>query len=411
MIATAYQSRLDRIPDDDEPEIGTLRHYEAEMRKVHGRAPSLGEIVAAAFEASTCHDDLRRNQICGALERTMSGMSGSAGGFLIPVGMAEDVFDRARQTDGPWRRCRWWPVRTREWFWPVATEQSRAQDQRYGGVASQWGMGEITPVPVADAKLDCVKFVANRLIVRTLVSRDIWSDAESLHRWLAYVAVAEFRNAIEEAMILGPGTAMNTIVCPQGVINAPSTVAVAKDSGQTAGTVSVGNLMAQWAAIAPGNKQTACWHANNATIAAIDKLCGSGQFPPNLYFPRGYMGNQHATIFGADLIPSEYCPNLGQKGDVICVDWNDYILTYLKMDPANSPLSFAVDVPADSGHRGLVGMPPDSTEMRLSEDKYFDQDILACNFKYRGDGRFTWTGTSKDAQGNVIGPAAVVAAR
>jgi HK97 family phage major capsid protein len=338
-------------------------------------------------------------------------MSGVAGGFLLPVAQAEDVFDRARQVDGPWRRCRWWPVRTREFKWPVATEQSRAQDQRYGGFASQWGSSEVVAVPVSDTKLDLLTFVANRLVVRTIVSRDIWADAESLHRWLVYVATAEFRNAIEQAMILGPGTALNTAICPQGVINAASTVVVAKDSGQTTGTLSVGNLTAIWGAIAPGNKQTACWHANNQTIAAIDKLMGSGQFPPNLYFPRGYMGNQYATIYGADLIPSEYCPPLGQQGDCICVDWNDYILTYLKMDRANSPLSFAVDVPMDSGHRGLIGMPPDSVELRASDEKYFDQDLLACNFKFRGDGKFIWSGTGKDAVGNVIGPAAVVQSR
>jgi HK97 family phage major capsid protein len=391
--------------DGDDTGPATTRAYRAEMRRQFGRAPSLGELVGSMCEAVTVPDDIRRRTVLEGLQRTMVGYSGAAGGFSLPVGMADDIWDRARQTDGPWARCHWWPVPTRLYWFPVVQEVSRAAGSRWGGFASTWGLPEINMPAQTDGQIAQIEFVANRLLAYSTVSRDLWEDAEKLQRWLSYVAIAEFRYAIESAMILGvkPGD-----VGPQGVINAPSTVSVARASG---GAIASKDIDLLWAAIAPGDSESPnmVFHANKQTIELIDQLAISGAYPEGLYMRAGTSPwTPHATLKGKPLIPSVFCPAVGTAGDLIAVNWGAYVMTYRQRNPQDTTLSFQIDLPQDVGHMGLVGMPADSVEQRVSSHRYFDQDMLALAFKWRGDGRFLWNTTSKDANGNAIGPAAVI---
>ena len=43
--------------------------------------------------------------------------------------------------------------------------------------------------------------------------------------------------------------------------------------------------------------------------------------------------------------------------------------------------------------RGLIGLPPDSTEVHYGGEFLYGSDQLAFSFKWRGDGRFLWAGT------------------
>src|SRR5689334_21392069 len=116
-------------------------------------------------------------------------------------------------------------------------------------------------------------------------------------------------------MINGPSAAVGSLACPQGVIGAPSTVVVSKGS-TSAGSISAANIDLQWSAIAAGNRQNAVWHANVATIDAIDQLAVSGQWPESTYLAAGISPHwEWATIKGRPLIPSPYCPNIGSPGD------------------------------------------------------------------------------------------------
>ena len=90
VAAMQHRSLLDPIPgrgrvgmtrdmvgdDDDETSPrALLRHYQAEMRREHGRVPTLGEIVAAGWAARSCFDMGKDRQILETLHRTMSGRS------------------------------------------------------------------------------------------------------------------------------------------------------------------------------------------------------------------------------------------------------------------------------------------------------------------------------------------------
>jgi hypothetical protein len=219
-------------------------------------------------------------------------------------------------------------------------------------------------------------------------------------------------------MINGSGTAVGSGPCPQGAINSPCTVTVSKGS-TSASSISAANIDLQWSAIAAGNKRNAVWHCNDDTADQLDQLAVSGQWSETIYIAAGRYGNEFALIKGRPLIPSECCPVIGSPGDLICVDWTDYVLTYVVPKPTNnplavedsSPLSFNVTVPDDQYHSGMVGLPPDAVESRVSDQKYFDTDSLGYAWKIRADGHFLWNSTMTNINGAVVGPCAVIAQR
>lgn len=375
-----------------------------------GDGLSLGEVVCVAASSLTNFDRNVKNEGLALLQRTGVGYSGPSYGFTLPTSIATSIVDKARQTDGPWKRCQWWRSTTREKNVPAVNEISRQTGSRWGGLEATWGLSETLMPGSSQSALGLVNFYMKRLLIFTgPLSRDLWADTELMGPWLEYTAISEMRASIELAMILGASGAGPS--APEGVIESPATAVIAKDGGQSSGTISATNITGMWGALGSAGEQSACWHANKQTIKAIDNLAASGQFPPQLYFPRGYLGNQYATIFGADLIPSDFCPNIGAPGDLLLVDWSQYAICYYQPKPTDSVLGFTFGVPSDVNHQGVFGMPEGAVEQRMSEDFYFTTDSLAFAFKFRGDGRLFWLGPSLDFQGNSIYPAAVIAKR
>src|SRR5262249_8237377 len=149
-----------------------------------------------------------------------------------------------------------------------------------------------------------------------------------LERWLNVMALGEIRSHIDYAIVNG------VLAGPVGILNEQSTVTVAKDSGQTNGTITATNITGLWSAMYAGSKENAVWLANDDVIQAIDNLATSGQWPALNWVPAGQFGNRFATIKGRPLIPCEACPAIGNPGDLICWDPTDTIFTYLKA-PSN----------------------------------------------------------------------------
>jgi HK97 family phage major capsid protein len=410
------------------------------------QGPSLTEIVGAVIEQATGFDTGRRNALVRALThagvpaqqtdgvvdhflpasltrsilpatfpttraqpdeftRTGTTFNGTDLGFTVKPGFADDVADRQRTTFGPSNLVQWWDVDTRMYSFPTVQETSRITGQRWGGMTSTWGLGELNLPPQVDGKVAMCDFVNQRLLILTTLSRDLWEDAKKLERWLNYVALAEIRFNIEAAILMGI-TGCNR---PMSVVNSPCTVTITPESGQTAGTIEAVNLDKMWGAIAPGSKRNACWFASGSAMKAIDQLAVSGQWPEINYIPAGRYGNAYPTIKGKPLLYSECLPVIGTPGDIICADLSDYVFTYMKA-PAGG-ISISVDVSPGFGRTGMVGLPERALERRASADVLFSTDQIALIFKFRGDGRFLWNSQVTLLNGDIVGPAAIIGQR
>ncbi len=416
-------------------------------RTLDQEGPTLAELIGATIALRTEFDSGKRAAIAGTLTKFTGGSSGGNGdgytvppaiarsmlpdtrdlssptitrtgvgyqssgpggyGFALEAGFSSFVADRARTTVGPCDFFNWWPVKTREFRIPAVSEASLADGSRFGGFTGTWVGNADTTVPAAvDGKLSQAVFWQERLLIATQISRDIWSDSVSLAQWLSYAATAEIRNKLEIAVLNGNNLGI------QGVINEKCTVVTPKGATSSA-QISAINIDAMWASLAEGNSENAVWHCNKNTLNVIDQLAVSGQFPEGLYRRPGEspMGIPWATIKGKPIIPMPWCATVGTIGDIILVDWSDYVFTYLQMNPAASALSFSIDIPRDDFHKGVRGVPEGAIEQRVSDQQFFSTDTLAVLFKLRGCGRFTWNTTATDYSGNTIGPCVVLASR
>lgn len=395
--------------------IGSVRAFDADARqKIHG------VLNRAHYDAMgprdyrmPAHVGLRDILYAGLSRGGTESMSGGGTyGFLVKVGYADQVIDKARHTFGPWRFCNIWEVsNSREYQVPIPNEGTQPLTNQFGGFNVGWGYGELNFPPTADGKLANLNIRNDRLLLYTQVSSDAWRDAPSIARWFYYVATTAFRNAVESAMIQGVTGGAG----PVGVVNAPSTVVVARQSGSTIEGEDLYNL---YQAIADGNTENMVWHGSRAAIQTINALAVNGQYPW-LQFPKDWSPNdphRWPTIFGRPVFTSPYCSAVGTKGDIIAVDWSDYALTWIRPKRSNitndvrmsGALEFAFGVEPDLAHRGFIGLPEGSLEARVSDQRLFDTDVMAVAMKYRGGGGFFWPSTMVNPSGTTVGPAAVL---
>ena len=174
---------------------------------------------------------LSRGGPAGLLQRTQGeGFGGALGGFAVKPQWSTHVADRARQSITLLDFLRWKEVDSLEYYQPAAYETSRVSGKRYGGVTSQWGVGEaVTPAP-SDGKLSLITFRQNRLMTYTQASRDLFSDAEMIPSWLYYQSLAELRASTEQAVISGPQDVSGGSLGPQGITQSACCVTVSKGS-------------------------------------------------------------------------------------------------------------------------------------------------------------------------------------
>ncbi len=77
------------------------------------------------------------------------------------------------------------------------------------------------------------------------------------------------------------------------------------------------------------------------------------------------------------------------------------------MNAVDSPLAFSFEADAKS-FEGMIGLPPDSVETRISDHVAFISDVSAILWKMRADAKMIWPTAVTDQAGNPIGPGAVL---
>jgi HK97 family phage major capsid protein len=341
-----------------------------------------------------------------SIHRAMVGFSGGvAGAYLLKPEWADFVFDRVRELSGPFKHCRVVFTTSREFFIPTYFETSRVDGQRHGGVQGRWrGAGatetESMTAMASNASLGMINFLDKRLFVYFgPVSRDLLADAPLFEQMANEAVVKEFRYMLEYGMLLGKGMSD-----PLGVINSPACVVVPKDGSQTPATISATNVEGMWDGLSTAcqERDSVMWHCNSGTLSAINKIATSAGWPEALYIPSGRYGNKRATLHNKPLIPMEMLPAIGQPGDLVLVDWGEYVYAMRPIVDGRGQQSVM---------ETAIGLPGNTVELTKSEHVLFDVDEVAWKYKLRADGRLGWPTTMKLADGSTVGPCAIIAAR
>jgi len=169
------------------------------------------------------------------------------------------------------------------------------------------------------AKGSQVRLTASTLMAASAATEELISDsAISFAAFIAQVFTREIDNTHLREFIEGSGVSE-----PTGVLNAQSLVTVPKESGQAADTIvyeNVTNMISRQTGLS-----NAIWMANFDTIpqlAALSQVVGTGGSP---IFVQDATGTFPGFLFGRPLILTKYAKTLGDKGDIMLIDWSQYL--------------------------------------------------------------------------------------
>jgi HK97 family phage major capsid protein len=202
-------------------------------------------------------------------------------------------------------------------------------------------------------------------------------DAPLMDRYLRSRMPEAIDWEISSAMVRGTGAGQ-----PLGILNSPALVTVSKESGQAANTLQAENLVKMYAKMPVRSRQTAVWlvHPDLEPLLHLLKIGDTPVYQP----PGGLSDAPFARLMGRPVIPHQACSALSALGDVIFVDWRQYLAV------------------------GKAGGVRVATSMHL----WFDQDVTAFKAIFRLAGQPWWSSAQANANGNgSLSPYVVLEAR
>jgi len=126
---------------------------------------------------------------------------------------------------------------------------------------------------------------------------------------------------------------------PLGIINDPALITVPKDKEQADRTITYNNVVNMFSRLAPSCFGNAVWLANPSVIPQLLTMTitiGTG----GAQIPVFKEENGRFTLLGKEIIFTEKCPALGNKGDLILADLSQYAIGMRKeisIDRSNAP--------------------------------------------------------------------------
>jgi HK97 family phage major capsid protein len=235
--------------------------------------------------------------------------------------------------------------------------------QSSGGVLAYWE-SEAGAVTQSKPNLQDMTIRLNKLMALVPMSEELMEDAPALDSYLRAKAPQKMVSKLNTAIIRGTGAGQ-----PLGILNAGSTITVAKESGpQTADTVIYKNIVNMWSRLYAPCRRNAVWLINQDIEPQLLRMAfdegATDKYP--VYLPaNGAAGSPYATLMGRPVVPVEACSTLGDLGDINLVDLSQYMT-----------LTKGGDIKTD-----------------VSIHLFFDQALTAYRFMFRVAGQ-PWWGSS-----------------
>lgn len=191
--------------------------------------------------------------------------------------------------------------------------------QSTGGIQSFWQDegGQLTQSKPA---LDDVSVRLNKLTTLVPVTSELLEDASAMDSYLRRKAPEKMDFKVTNAIVDGTGGGQ-----PQGILKAASLITVAKEGGQAADTIQFENVNNMYSRMFARWRTNAIWLINQDIEPQLNSLNHPGDSSPVFMPPGGLSQAPFGTIFGRPIVPTEACKTLGDLGDIILVDLNQYL--------------------------------------------------------------------------------------
>ena len=339
---------------------------------------SLGDFARSVKMASRGQIDPRllRSAVPGAATTSTEGV-GADGGYLVPPDYRTNILKALEGEDSLLSRTDQWKTSSNTLIIPA---DETTPWQTSGGILAHWESeaGVKTQSKIA-LKEKTVKL--NKLTALIPVSEELLEDASSLDSYLNKKLPEKFGFAVNLALVQGTGVGE-----PQGILNCPSLVTVAKDSGQSADTVVFENIVNMWSRMYGPLRKNGVWLINQDIEPQLFTMSfeGTSSSVPAYMPANGLSASPYATLMGRPVIPTQACETLGDLGDIFFCAWDQY----------------------------LSAMRTTGIRSDVSIHLWFDYDVVAYRFVMRVGGQCWWAAAIDPRDGtNTLGAFITLAAR
>ena len=248
----------------------------------------------------------------------------TGGGFLVQVDFAAAIFMLAHDMGEVLGRVSKIPISANAngIKIPGVDESSRATGSRWGGVASTW-VGEGTAAAPSQPRFRIVEFDLTKLMSVMYMTDELLQDSTALSSIASQAFSEEVMFMTEDSVFEGTGAGQ-----PLGFLKSPSLVTVPKVNGQAAATIVKENVDQMWSRLWARSMKSAVWFINQdcmPALMAMNQAVGTGG--QAVYLPPGGLSaSPYATLYGREVVWTEYSSTLGTVGDIVLADLSQYML-------------------------------------------------------------------------------------
>lgn len=315
-------------PANGAPRIEVSReHNHNEDGEYRGFAPmgkgGYGEFLQAVQrEASGNGADKRLKELRAATGANEA--VGSDGGTLIQSDHAEDLFTVAKDAGKLANLCKVIPVKSNSTSLNQVDETSLAIGSQFGGVRAYWRK-EAGSVTATKPKFREQTVQLEAMEAVFYATEEQLEDAPQLETFANMAFGQAMGYQLDDAIVAGDGAGK-----PLGILNAPCTIVVAKESGQAADSLLYANLdnMVDRLLVGSEDKAVLFIHPSlRQKLRNVYTTPGSlTDFMPFLLMGGGKAGQLRDPINGYPIERIQQCKAPGDKGDIILADLSKYYL-------------------------------------------------------------------------------------
>ncbi len=346
-----------------------------EIRAARSRLEQTEKRNAAKLEAQA-----RKENRAAATGGMTVGVS-SEGGYFLQGETSVDLMTTGFNNSEVLSRCASRTLAPGTQFLEIIgiNETSRANGSRGGGIRV-YTAAELDAFTASKTKFKKVRIEPTKLTGLYYASGEVIRNVTFLGQEMRQLFGEEFAFKAQDLVINGSGAGEAL-----GILNADCLIAVAKDSGQAADTISTDNIL---------NMESRLWEERPSVVYLVNRetkpqlsqlsiAIGTGGVLAPLYKTDFYQGKRISTLNGFPCITIEQAATLGDKGDVILADLSQYI----------------------TANRGDI-----NEAMSIHVNFIYDQETY--RFIYFFDGQPRWKSSVTPYKGSAtVGPFLTIAAR
>lgn len=206
--------------------------------------------------------------------------------------------------------------------WNEVVEDDRSTEGSFGGMRA-YRVNEGVAATISQPEYRERELAVSDMMVRFPATRQLLADSVALAAMVSKNAPKAFNKKIDKEIVRGTGAGQCL-----GILNAAATISVTKETNQVADTLVKANIEKMYDNLDPSLLSGAAWYINPHARKELRNLTVAvGTGGSAVYLPEGNIaGTPFGTLMGLPVKPTNACSKLGDKGDLILANLDDYLI-------------------------------------------------------------------------------------